>query len=51
MLRIIMMGLLVGSALGALAGTAASVYVVQKSQVSQLYRDQVSISSTRAWEI
>ena len=33
-MRIVMMGLLVGSALGALAGTAVSAYVAPATQIT-----------------
>jgi hypothetical protein len=51
-MRIVMMGLLVGSALGVLAGTAASAYVVPKaSSTLQSYQYQANSSDTRSWEI
>ena len=50
-MRIVMMGLLVGSALGVLAGTAASSFVVPNTQVLQSYQNQANSSETRAWEI
>jgi len=48
-MRFIIVGLLVGSALGVLAGTAASGYVTNKPQV--LYRDQVIAYGSRTWDI
>ena len=51
-MRIVMMGLLVGSALGALAATAASAYVPPKPQTTlQSYQYQANSSDTRSWEI
>ena len=52
-MRIVMVGLLVGSALGVLAGTAASAYVVPKaaSTTLQSYQYQANSSDTRSWEI
>jgi hypothetical protein len=49
-MRIVMMGLLVGSALGVLAGTAASAYVVPKTSILQSYQYQAN-SDMRMWEI
>jgi hypothetical protein len=49
LMRFIIVGLLVGSALGALAGTAVSGYVTNKPQV--LYRDQVIAYGSRVWDI
>jgi hypothetical protein len=48
-MRIVMMGLLVGSALGVLAGTAVSAYVVPTMQVLQSY--QANVSEARSWDI
>jgi hypothetical protein len=50
-MRIVMMGLLVGSALGVLAGTAVSAYVAPTMQVLQSYQDQVNSFETRKWNI
>ena len=50
-MRIVMMGLLVGSALGVLAGTAVSAYVVPTMQILQSYQNQANASETRAWDI
>ena len=50
-MRIVMMGLLVGSALGVLAGTAVSAYVAPTMQVLQLYQNQANSSETREWNI
>ena len=50
-MRIVMMGLLVGSALGVLAGTAVSDYVAPTMQVLQSYQNQVNSSETREWNI
>jgi hypothetical protein len=50
-MRIVMMGLLVGSALGALAGTAVSAYVAPTMQVLQSYQNQANASETREWNI
>jgi hypothetical protein len=50
-MRIVMMGLLVGSALGVLAGTAVSAYVVPTMQVLQSYQNQASTSEARSWDI
>jgi hypothetical protein len=50
-MRIVMMGLLVGSALGVLAGTAVSAYVAPTMQVLQSYQNQANSSETREWNI
>jgi hypothetical protein len=50
-MRIVMMGLLVGSALGVLAGTALSAYVVPTMQMLQSYQTQAHSSDPRAWDI
>jgi hypothetical protein len=50
-MRIVMMGLLVGSALGVLAATAVSAYVVPTMQMLQSYQTQVNFSDARAWDI
>jgi hypothetical protein len=50
-MRIVMMGLLLGSALGALAGTAVSAYVAPTMQVLQSYQNQANASETREWNI
>lgn len=50
-MRIVMMGLLVGSALGVLAGTAVSAYVVPATQILQSYQNQANSSETREWNI
>ena len=50
-MRIVMMGLLVGSALGVLAGTAVSAYVAPTIQVLQSYQNQANASETREWNI
>ena len=50
-MRIVMMGLLVGSALGVLAGTAVSAYVVPTMQVLQSYQNQANVSDARSWDI
>ena len=50
-MRIVMMGLLVGSALGVLAGTAVSAYVVPTAQVLQSYQSQANSSDVRSWDI
>jgi hypothetical protein len=50
-MRIVMMGLLVGSALGVLAGTAVSAYVVPTMPVLQSYQNQANASETRSWDI
>ena len=49
-MRIVMMGLLVGSALGVLAGTAVSAYVAPTMQILHSY-NQADLSGTRAWDI
>ena len=51
MMRVILIGLFFGSALGLLAATAASVFVLQKPQIQNVYRDQVRLSETRVWEL
>jgi hypothetical protein len=50
-MRIVMMGLVVGSALGVLAGTAVSAYVAPTMQVLQSYQSQANSSETREWNI
>jgi hypothetical protein len=50
-MRIVMMGLLVGSALGVLAGTAVSAYVAPTMQILQSYQNQASSSEARSWDI
>jgi hypothetical protein len=50
-MRIVMMGLLVGSALGVLAGTAVSAYVVPTMQMLQTYQNQAVSSDARSWDI
>jgi hypothetical protein len=50
-MRIVMMGLLVGSALGVLAGTAVSAYVAPATQILQSYQNQANSSETREWNI
>jgi hypothetical protein len=50
-MRIVIMGLLVGSALGVLAGTAVSAYVAPTMQVLQSYQNQANASETREWNI
>ena len=50
-MRIVMMGLLVGSALGVLAGTAVSAYVAPTIQILHSYHNQANLSGTRAWDI
>jgi hypothetical protein len=50
-MRIVMMGLLVGSALGVLAGTAVSAYVAPATQILQSYQSQANSSETREWNI
>ena len=50
-MRIVMMGLIVGSALGVLAGTAVSAYVAPTMQVLQSYQNQANSSETREWNI
>jgi hypothetical protein len=50
-MRIVMMGLLVGSALGVLAGTAVSAYVVPTVQILQSYQNQALSSDARTWDI
>jgi hypothetical protein len=52
-MRIVVMGLLVGSALGALAATATSAYVLPKphSTTLQSYQYQANSSDTRSWDI
>jgi hypothetical protein len=50
-MRIVMMGLLVGSALGALAGTAVSAYVAPATQILQSYQNQANAFETRKWNI
>jgi hypothetical protein len=50
-MRIVMMGVLVGSALGVLAGTAVSAYVAPTMQVLQSYQDQATSFETRKWNI
>jgi hypothetical protein len=50
-MRIVMMGLLVGSALGVLAGTAVSAYVAPAMQVLQSYQSQANSSDVRSWDI
>ncbi len=51
MMRIVMMGLLVGSALGVLAATAVSAYVAPAMQVLQSYQSQANSSDVRSWDI
>jgi hypothetical protein len=50
-MRIVMMGLLVGSALGVLAGTAVSAYVAPATPILQSYQNQANSSETREWNI
>lgn len=50
-MRTVMMGLLVGSALGVLAGTAVSAYVVPTMQILQSYQNHANATETRAWDI
>ena len=50
-MRTVMMGLLVGSALGVLAATAVSSYIVPKTQILQSYQNQANSADSRAWEI
>jgi hypothetical protein len=50
-MRIVIMGLLVGSALGVLAGTAVSAYVVPTMQVLQSYQNEANSSEVRSWDI
>jgi hypothetical protein len=50
-MRAVMMGLLVGSALGVLAATAVSAYVAPAIQILQSYQTQADSSETRAWDI
>ncbi|MHB8270759.1 hypothetical protein [Bradyrhizobium sp.] len=50
-MRIVIMGLLVGSALGVLAGTAVSAYVAPAMQVLQSYQSQANSSDVRSWDI
>ena len=50
-MRIVMMGLLVGSALGVLAATAVSAYVAPTMQGLQSYQNQANSSDARTWDI
>jgi hypothetical protein len=51
-MRIVLMGLLVGSALGVLAATAVSAYVAPAQQTLQSYQYyQANSSDGRSWDI
>ena len=50
-MRIVIMGLLVGSALGVLAATAVSAYVAPAAPILHSYQAEAASPDARAWDI